>query len=188
MQALLKRMVDAVREEDPTRLIDPESGIGGGGKNPDGTGAGNDIFDFKLGDVLDYHAYAPETPKAEKNRAAVFGEYGWAHIRDRAFSLIERSKDLSISGIVLVQLTDVENEENGALTYTRAETRDTRGAKRKRSHRQDASIGLFQLSGQRSRDGETRRREIGLSDACRELVPEDEAVQTEAYPCSEYGP
>jgi beta-galactosidase/beta-glucuronidase len=121
MVALEKRMVDAVRQEDPTRLIDPESGIGGGGKKPDGSGAGNDIFDFKLGDVLDYHAYAAETPKAERNRAAVFGEYGWAHLRDAAFSLIERSKDLTISGIVLVQLTDVENEENGALTYARAE-------------------------------------------------------------------
>ena len=121
MEALLKRMVDAVREEDPTRLIDPESGIGGGGKKPDGTGAGNDVFDFKLGDVLDYHAYARETPKAEKNRAAVLGEYGWAHLRDRACNQVECSKDLTLSGIVLVQLTDVENEENGALTYARAQ-------------------------------------------------------------------
>jgi len=121
MGALLRRMVNAVREEDPTRLIDPESGVGGGGKKPDGSGYGNDLFDFKLGDVLDYHAYARETPTAEKNRAAVLGEYGWAHLRDRAFPLIDQSRDLTLSGIVLVQLTDVENEENGALTYARAQ-------------------------------------------------------------------
>jgi hypothetical protein len=119
MEALAKRMVDAVRKEDPSRLIDPESGIGGGGKQPDGSGAGNDLFDFKLGDVLDYHAYARDIPKAEKNRAAVFGEYGWAHLRDRAANQLEQWKNLTISGMVLVQLTDVENEENGALTYAR---------------------------------------------------------------------
>ena len=121
MDALLRRMVNAVREEDPTRLIDPESGVGGGGKKPDGSGYGNDLFDFKLGDVLDYHAYAGETPTAEPNRAAVLGEYGWAHLRDRAFPLIDQSRALTLSGLVLVQLTDVENEENGALTYARAQ-------------------------------------------------------------------
>jgi hypothetical protein len=121
MEALLRQMVHAVRAEDPTRLIDPESGVGGGGKRPDGSGYGNDLFDFKLGDVLDYHAYAGETPKAEKNRAAVMGEYGWAHLRDRASNQIEQWKHLTVSGIVLVQLTDVENEENGALTYARAQ-------------------------------------------------------------------
>lgn len=110
---------DFARQGHPTGVSASPDGTEGGGKNPDGTGVGNDVFDFKLGDVLDYHAYAGETPAAEKNRAAVFGEYGWAHLRDRAFPLIERSRDLTLSGIVLVQLTDVENEENGALTYAR---------------------------------------------------------------------
>ena len=142
METLLNRMVNAVREEDPTRLIDPESGVGGGGKKPDGSGYGNDLFGFKLGDVLDYHAYAGETPTAEKNRAAVLGEYGMGASRDRAFPLIDQSRDLTLSGIVLVQLTDVENEENGALTYARAKTRNPRRANRNRSDQQNASVRI----------------------------------------------
>jgi hypothetical protein len=113
VRGIVKRMMDAVREEDPSRLINPEGGRGGG--QP-----GEGMFDFKFGDVLDYHAYAGEIPKADQ-RAAVLGEYGWAHIHNSAWSLLEKADAITISGMVNTQLTDVENEENGAVKYDRSE-------------------------------------------------------------------
>jgi beta-galactosidase/beta-glucuronidase len=109
------RMVKAVREEDPTRLINAESGAGGGGNDH-----GEDLWDFGFGDVIDYHCYGHDGPKAEKQRAGVVGEYGWglapiAALRAR----LESSKHDDISGCVVTQLTDVENEHNGALSYDR---------------------------------------------------------------------
>ena len=108
-------MVKAVREEDPTRLINAESGAGGGGNDH-----GEDLWDFGLGDVIDYHCYGHDGPKAEKHRAGIVGEYGWglapiAALRAR----LESSKHDDISGCVVTQLTDVENEHNGALNYSR---------------------------------------------------------------------
>jgi hypothetical protein len=123
-KALQQRMVDAVRQEDPTRLIDPESGAGGGGKSPDGSGHDETLWDFKLGDVLDYHAYAGGIPQAEKTRAAVFGEYGWAKFPGSPFHFLSESNTLTISGMVNTQLTDVENETNGALNYDRTTKAD----------------------------------------------------------------
>jgi hypothetical protein len=115
-----QRMVEATREEDPTRLIDPASGVGGGGNDHR-----EDLFDFGYGDVVDYHCYGHDGPVAEKQRAAVVGEYGWglapvAALRNR----MESSKNADISGCVVTQLTDVENEHNGALKYDRTGVRN----------------------------------------------------------------
>jgi beta-galactosidase/beta-glucuronidase len=110
-----QRMLAAAREEDPTRLIDAESGAGGGG-----TDHGEDVFDFGYGDVIDYHCYGHAGPTPEKTRAAVVGEYGWGvspvgALRNR----MKASGGVDISGVVLTQLTDVENEHNGVMNYSR---------------------------------------------------------------------
>ena len=114
-RGLEARMVKAAREVDPSRLIDAESGAGGGGNDH-----GEDLWDFGLGDVLDYHCYGPNRPIADKKRAAVCGEYGWGLAPVAALrAQLESSKGTDISGSVVTQLTDVENEHNGAMAYDR---------------------------------------------------------------------
>jgi hypothetical protein len=113
--AFLRRVTEMARQEDPTRLINHESGAGGRdwqGRNP---------WDIGLGDIVDFHCYAAgKPPSAEKNRAAVIGEYGYGVSPvggvGRNLSSVH---GLGISGLVLTQLTDVENEKNGTLTYDR---------------------------------------------------------------------
>jgi len=114
------RMVKAAREEDPTRLIDPASGTGGGGNNHR-----EDLFDIGCGDIIDYHCYGHDGPVAEQKRAAVVGEYGWGLSPVGALhNRLESSKKDHISGCVVTQLTDVENEHNGALKYDRTGVRN----------------------------------------------------------------
>jgi hypothetical protein len=118
-KARVARMIKAAREEDPSRLIDSESGTGGGGN-----GHREDLFDIGGGDVIDYHCYGHDGPQPEKRRAAVVGEYGWA--ASPLGSLANRmkaSRGVAISGCVLTQLTDVENERNGTLKYDRTPAR-----------------------------------------------------------------
>lgn len=110
-----KRMTDAARQEDSTRLIDSESGAGGGGNDH-----GEDLWDFGYGDIIDYHCYAPSVPKAQKTRAALVGEYGWGLAPTGALeNMLKRCQGTGISGCIVTQLTDVENEHNGALKYDR---------------------------------------------------------------------
>ena len=113
-RALLQRMVDAARQEDATRLINHESGAGGGawqGKNP---------WDLGLGDIVDFHCYGKSAgPLPEKHRAAVIGEYGYGVSPISPLRHIAAVK-AGVSGLVLTQITDVENESNnGAMTYDR---------------------------------------------------------------------
>jgi beta-galactosidase/beta-glucuronidase len=113
--AFLRRVTEMARKEDPTRLINHESGAGGRdwqGKNP---------WDLGLGDIVDFHCYAEgKCPFPEKNRAAVIGEYGYGVSPVGAVGRNLGAVGVpGISGLVLTQLTDVENEKNGALTYDR---------------------------------------------------------------------
>lgn len=114
-KAMVRRMFDAARQEDPTRLINHESGAGGGdwqGKNP---------WDMGLGDIVDFHCYGGHGPMWEKTRASVIGETGWGVGLPSSVErlLPEINDSLAISAVVITQLTDVENEKNGALTYDR---------------------------------------------------------------------
>jgi beta-galactosidase/beta-glucuronidase len=114
-RALLQRLVNVVREADPTRLINHESGAGGGawqGMNP---------WDVGLGDIVDFHCYGKSNgPVPEKTRASVIGEYGWGVSPVSSVGReIGEVNSRGISGLVLTQLTDVENEKNGVLTYDR---------------------------------------------------------------------
>lgn len=124
------RLTQSVRQLDPTRLINSTSGW----------------HDQRVGDIVDAHNYpAPVCPPAEAVRAAVLGEFGglglavpnhtWvAHAmvgRDVGdeqtltrryldfWEQIRQLKDTGLCAAVYTQLTDVETECNGLLTYDR---------------------------------------------------------------------
>ena len=124
-------LVAEVRALDPSRLINNASG--------------ND--DKNCGDVIDKHTYpGPDSPKPEENRAAVLGEFGglglpvdghtwskktWGYqgtksIEDLTLGyekLLAKAWELQakagLSAVIYTQLTDVETECNGLLTYDR---------------------------------------------------------------------
>lgn len=126
------RIAAYVRELDPTRLVDCPSGWTDRGK----------------GDVHDVHVYpGPGMPPNESARAAMLGEFGglglpleghtwvakgnWGYVSyaDSAaltaayLELVHALRDLVEDGLsvaVYTQLTDVEREVNGLLTYDRA--------------------------------------------------------------------
>ena len=126
------RYVDVVRRLDPSRLINAASGW----------------HDRGVGDVLDIHAYpGPNAPEPDPRRASVLGEFGglglavpehtwseesWSYrgvqdsieLTNRYQSLLRRVWQLEqqpgLTAAVYTQLTDVEYECNGLLTYDRA--------------------------------------------------------------------
>jgi len=126
------RIVDMIKELDPTRLVNNASGW----------------TDRKVGDVHDIHSYpGPATPPNEENRAAVLGEFGglglpvkghlwqeernWGYISyktreeltDAYVELIDNLRSIigeGLSAAVYTQTTDVEIEVNGWMTYDRA--------------------------------------------------------------------
>jgi hypothetical protein len=97
-------------------LINHESGAGGWenqGKNP---------FDAGAGHIVDFHCYKSlSAPKPEAGRAAVIGEYGYAKYLDTCKNYAPFVKDPGISGYVWTQISDIENERNGLMTYDRSE-------------------------------------------------------------------
>ncbi|WP_037335668.1 glycoside hydrolase family 2 protein [Saccharomonospora piscinae] len=134
------RITAEVKAADPSRLVVAASGVNCCHSHPD-TGAG---------DVYDDHTYVgPGQPEVTGGRAVVDGEFGgvglvveghvWpgepmayemAADRDRLTArYVELSEELEtlaragLSGAVYTQLTDVENEVNGLLTYDRRVTK-----------------------------------------------------------------
>jgi len=132
-----KRLVAWVKQLDPTRLVSAASGW-------------HDIAG--VGDVHDIHAYpGPAAPKPEKARAAVLGEFGglglpipghtwqdeknWGYrnlksreaLNEGYLRLLENLRFLiarpGLSAAVYTQLTDVETEVNGLMTYDRAQVK-----------------------------------------------------------------
>jgi len=98
------------RELDTSRLIDHQSGTPCGGYQ------GWNAMDLGLGDVMDAHCYGTTkclTPTDK--RASVIGEY-----RGSAKSYAPLVAKPGISGLAYTQITDVENERNGFLTYDRS--------------------------------------------------------------------
>jgi len=126
------RIVDFIKELDPTRLVNNTSGWA----------------DRGVGDVHDIHRYpGPAAPPTEEDRAAVLGEFGglglpvkghtwrdeksWSYrgyktreeLTDAYLALIENLRSLIGGGLcagVYTQTTDVEIEINGLMTYDRA--------------------------------------------------------------------
>jgi len=130
-----RRIAALVHATDPTRLVDAASGW----------------YDRGAGDVVDTHTYPdPRPPRPERSRAAVLGEYGglgfnapghmwrdtgwgYALFADRE-ALTERFEDFfrllraaaadsGLSAAVYTQTSDIETENNGLLTYDRAEAK-----------------------------------------------------------------
>jgi hypothetical protein len=110
---VVRRMVAVAQSEDPTRLINHESGAEGyafQGKNP---------WDIGIGQIIDYHCYFTlNVPKPTADRAAVVGEYGYERY-SKAAPKYAPTVAAGISGLVYTQLTDVESERNGLLNYRR---------------------------------------------------------------------
>ncbi|NMC08340.1 MAG: beta-galactosidase [Candidatus Lokiarchaeota archaeon] len=127
----VRAVVDRLRNLDPTRLVDNASGW----------------YDKGVGDVRDVHAYpGPGMADIETGRAAVNGEFGglgfnvpghtwhprggWGYrvmksksaLESRYKALVEKLETLKQQGLVAsvyTQLSDVEAEVNGLLTYDR---------------------------------------------------------------------
>ena len=125
-----ERLVQHVKQLDPTRLVDDASGW----------------TDKGAGDVMDMHHYPdPAMPKPEEHRAAVLGEFGglglavdghtwtkkhWGYrgVADskqltsqyaKMLAQAWKLKDQGLCACVYTQITDVETESNGLLTYDR---------------------------------------------------------------------
>lgn len=125
------RVTNWVKQYDPTRLVNNASGWN----------------DFGVGDVHDIHVYpGPGAPKIEDKRAGVLGEFGglglsirghlwnektWSYrgvadsadltrkyeqLMRRVYQLKEKN---GLCAAVYTQITDVEVEANGLLTYDR---------------------------------------------------------------------
>jgi hypothetical protein len=127
-----ERYVDLVKRLDPSRVVNNASGW----------------TDMKCGDVSDMHRYpGPAAPALESRRAIVLGEFGglglgvdghtwtqkaWGYrgmasateLTQRYLSLLRGvwglEESTGLSAAVYTQITDVETECNGLLTYDRA--------------------------------------------------------------------
>ncbi|UCH63515.1 MAG: beta-galactosidase [Fidelibacterota bacterium] len=126
------RIVDLIKDHDPTRLVINASGWA----------------DRGVGDIHDVHRYpGPAAPPNEQNRAAVLGEFGglglplkghtWQDEENWGYRSYQTAEELTaayldllqklrpmidqgLSAAVYTQTTDVEIEVNGQLTYDRA--------------------------------------------------------------------
>ena len=129
------RIARLVKDTDPTRLVDAASGW----------------HERHAGDVVDRHNYPPPIPpRPEPARAAVQGEYGglglvmkghtwkeggWGYdlfgspevlaerFEDFVRILQRAERDGGLSAAVYTQTSDVETENNGLMTYDRAEAK-----------------------------------------------------------------
>ncbi|GAA3544699.1 glycoside hydrolase family 2 [Amycolatopsis ultiminotia] len=132
------RIADEVKQWDPTRLVNAESGVNCCRSEPDSG----------KGDIYDDHTYTgPGTPTPDATRAAVDGEYGGLGLKvdghefdpDGSFAyemepdsatltsryaelqqqLLLAGRQCGVSAGVYTQTTDVEQEVNGFFTYDR---------------------------------------------------------------------
>ena len=80
------------------------------------------VLDIGTGQIMDAHCYGTTkciTPTEE--RASVIGEYGYAHYLDAGWKYQSLIHNPGISGLIWTQITDVENEKNGLMTYDRSQ-------------------------------------------------------------------
>jgi hypothetical protein len=135
------RIASSVKAQDPSRLVDPMSGVN----------CCNSHGDSGAGDVIDFHQYlGPASPAPSGNRVAIDGEHGGFGLKTsnhmwfgdgQAYEMEPDSATLTakyvanqqdvltsaqycgISGAIYTQLSDVEGELNGFFTYDRTVTK-----------------------------------------------------------------
>ena len=113
IRAFMRRAVE-IASQDKSRLVNAESGA------PMGQYQGWNVLDIGLGQIMDAHCYGTTKCIAPtRERASVIGEYGYAKYLDSLQKYRPLVKTPGISGLVWTQITDVENERNGLLTYER---------------------------------------------------------------------
>jgi len=126
-----KKVVNFIETLDSSRLINNASGW----------------FDHGVGDVCDCHKYVgPAMPEGIQNRALVCGEFGGLGLKieghiwkkwvrfvyekldnadeltdhySKLISILKELQNKGLSGAVYTQITDIEGETNGLLTYDR---------------------------------------------------------------------
>ncbi|MGR6964410.1 glycoside hydrolase family 2 protein [Geodermatophilus sp. URMC 61] len=131
------RIADSVAAQDPTRLVNANSGVNCCASHGDSG----------RGDVIAWHAYTgPADPAPDDHRVAIDGEHGGFGLEapghmwyedghgyqmaqdgaeltglyvENQRRLIPIAHQRGISGAVYTQITDVEHEVNGFLTYDR---------------------------------------------------------------------
>jgi hypothetical protein len=131
------RVARAVKAEDPTRLVVPNSGAN----------CCKSRGDSRAGDIFDDHTYVgPGRPVLRDGRVTVDGEYGGLGLIDEghrwpgppmAYEMTDSKerltqryvevsvnlerivREVGLSGAIYTQTTDVENEVNGYMTYDR---------------------------------------------------------------------
>ncbi|GHF44011.1 glycoside hydrolase [Deinococcus metalli] len=130
-------LAEAVRRWDPSRLVNNMSGINCCGARDGGNG-----------DLADWHVYVgPSSPSPSARRAAVLGEFGglglrtpgheWSPATSFSYEMQDTAADLNrrylgligslrpmianagLSAAIYTEITDVEGEVNGLLTYDR---------------------------------------------------------------------
>ncbi|MEU8328888.1 AbfB domain-containing protein [Micromonospora sp. NPDC048839] len=134
-----RRVAQNIKNQDPTRLINPHSGHN----------CCQSLGDPANGDIDDWHVYlGPDSPVPSSSRIAVLGEFGglglhtpgheyspsggffayeWqsssSALTDRYVGLVQGSQNLmlgkGLSASVYTEITDLEGELNGFLTYDR---------------------------------------------------------------------
>ncbi|PSL04690.1 glycosyl hydrolase family 2 [Haloactinopolyspora alba] len=130
-------LAERIKEMDPTRLVNAHSGVN----------CCDSLGDSGKGDMIDWHDYVgPATPMPDENRVAVDGEHGGFGLEveghmwfgeghayemtpnkealtrryvENQQDVLEAAKTCGISAAVYTQITDVEHEVNGLLTYDR---------------------------------------------------------------------
>ncbi|GLY98536.1 LamG-like jellyroll fold domain-containing protein [Actinoplanes sp. NBRC 103695] len=134
------RIAEAVKAQDPTRLVNAHSGVN----------CCNSKGDSGKGDVIDWHEYndgGPAAPSPDALRVSIDGEHGgfglevpnhmwfgeghgYADLFPDSAALTRRyvtneqdaitaAQRCGISGSIYTQITDVEHEVNGFFTYDR---------------------------------------------------------------------
>ncbi|MFD8064761.1 AbfB domain-containing protein [Streptomyces parvulus] len=137
--AATRRVTTALENQDPSRLMNPHSGY----NCCDSRG------DPGTGDIIDWHVYTgPDAPLPSDTRVSVLGEFGGIGLRtpgheyspngqffayeqvgsseqlnDRYTGMVRDVRQLmttkGLSAYVYTEITDVEGEYNGLLTYDR---------------------------------------------------------------------
>ncbi|MEU8818568.1 LamG-like jellyroll fold domain-containing protein [Actinoplanes sp. NPDC048796] len=140
-RAATGRIADAVKAQDPSRLVNAHSGVN----------CCNSKGDSGRGDVIDFHQYlGPASPAPSATRVSIDGEHGGYGLKTsnhmwfgdgQAYEMTPDSATLTakyvanqqdvltsaqycgISAAIYTQLSDVEGELNGFFTYDRQVTK-----------------------------------------------------------------